>query len=120
MKLWLGLMAPAVALGIAGFSRPVKAAGLVAAGKATATLAEDPNWHGFERIGSVLSLSPAHVEKYFAAAEGVLAEAFPEKASAKLDQHWDALDLRGGPDRKLLKEQGLLEKVRVDVWPGST
>jgi len=32
-------------------------------------LPEDPNWNGFERIGSVLSLSPAHVEKYFAAAE---------------------------------------------------
>ncbi|MBI3858011.1 MAG: DUF1587 domain-containing protein, partial [Planctomycetes bacterium] len=43
-------------------------------------LPEDPNWHGFERIGSVLSLSPAHVEKYFAAAEAILAEAFPEKA----------------------------------------
>ena len=42
-------------------------------------LPEDPNWHGFERIGSVLSLSPAHVEKYFAAAEASLAEAFPEK-----------------------------------------
>jgi len=28
-------------------------------------LPEDPNWNGFERIGSVLSISPAHVEKYF-------------------------------------------------------
>src|SRR6185437_8441775 len=38
-------------------------------------LPEDPNWHGFERIGSVLSISPAHVEKYFHAAESSLAEA---------------------------------------------
>src|SRR6516225_2799332 len=51
-------------------------------------LPEDPNWHGFERIGSVLSLSPAHVEKYFAAAEAALAEAFPEKPPEKLSLHW--------------------------------
>lgn len=38
-------------------------------------LPEDPDWHGFERIGSVLTLSPAHVEKYLAAADAVLDEA---------------------------------------------
>ncbi|MHA3771296.1 DUF1592 domain-containing protein [Verrucomicrobiota bacterium sgz303538] len=84
------------------------------------SLPEDPNWQGFERIGSVLSLSPAHVEKYFAAAENILTEAFPAEQSKTLAQHWDALDLRGGPNRNELKEQGLLDKVRVDVWPGST
>ena len=83
-------------------------------------LPEDPNWNGFERIGSVLSLSPAHVEKYFAAAESALAEALPAKAPAKIALHWDPLEIRGGPDKKKLKEQGLLEKVRLDVWPGST
>ena len=83
-------------------------------------LPEDPNWQGFERIGAVLSLSPAHVEKYFAAAEGALAEALPVAAAKPLNLHWDALDLRGGSDRVKLKEQGLLDKVRVDVWPGST
>ncbi len=86
-------------------------------------LPEDPNWQGFERIGSVLSLSPAHVEKYFAAAEGALNEAMPAAAPKPLnpkDQHWDAIDIRGGPDRVKLKEQGLLDKVRLDVWPGST
>ena len=40
---------------------------------------EDPRWHGFERIGSVLSLSPSHVERYFRAAETVLDRAFPER-----------------------------------------
>ena len=39
----------------------------------------DPRWHGFERIGSMLSLSPSHVDRYFAAAETVLERAFPEK-----------------------------------------
>lgn len=83
-------------------------------------LPEDPNWHGFERIGSVLSISPAHVEKYFAAAEGALAEAFPVKAPKSLAIHLSALDLRSAGNKKLLEEQGLLDKVRVDVWPGST
>ena len=35
-------------------------------------LPEDPNWRGFERVGSVLSISPAHIEKYLSAAEGAL------------------------------------------------
>ncbi|NBV20524.1 MAG: DUF1592 domain-containing protein [Proteobacteria bacterium] len=39
---------------------------------------EDPRWHGFERIGSMLSLSPSHVDRYFKAAETVLDRAFPE------------------------------------------
>jgi hypothetical protein len=39
---------------------------------------EDPRWHGFERIGSMLSLSPSHVARYFKAAETVLERAFPE------------------------------------------
>jgi hypothetical protein len=47
-------------------------------------LPEDPNWHGFERIGSVLSISPAHIEKYFAAAEGALAEAMPVPSGKKV------------------------------------
>src|SRR4051812_17092552 len=40
---------------------------------------EDPRWHGFDRLGSMLSLSPSHVERYFKAAETVLERAFPEK-----------------------------------------
>jgi len=40
---------------------------------------DDQRWHGFERIGSMLSLSPSHVDKYFKAAETVLERAFPEK-----------------------------------------
>ena len=40
-------------------------------------LNEDPRWHGFDRIGSMLSLSPSHVNRYFAAAERVLPLAFP-------------------------------------------
>ncbi|MCE9533439.1 MAG: DUF1592 domain-containing protein [Planctomycetes bacterium] len=38
---------------------------------------DDPRWHGFDRIGSLLSLSPSHVERYFKAAETVLERAMP-------------------------------------------
>ena len=37
----------------------------------------DPLWHGFERIGSQLTLSPSHVERYYKAAQTVLSRAFP-------------------------------------------
>src|SRR4029077_18291379 len=43
---------------------------------------EDPRWHGFDRIGSLLSLSPSHIDRYFQAAETVLARAFPDQPTA--------------------------------------
>jgi mono/diheme cytochrome c family protein len=39
-------------------------------------LNEDTLWHGFERIGSELSLSPSHVDRYYRAAGVVLDRAF--------------------------------------------
>ena len=44
--------------------------------KQPGALNEDPRWHGYERIGSQLSLSPSHVQRYFQAAETVLRLAF--------------------------------------------
>ena len=41
-------------------------------------LLDDPEWHGFERIGSVLTLSPTNIDRYIAAAEVILNEAYPE------------------------------------------
>jgi hypothetical protein len=84
-------------------------------------LTEDADWKGFERIGSVLSLSASHVEKYFTAAETILAEAFPEKDPEAILVRKSALDLRSGPNKEeveQLKAEGLDEKVRVDLWPG--
>jgi hypothetical protein len=40
-------------------------------------LNEDTLWHGLERIGSELALSPSHVDRYYRAAELVLDRAFP-------------------------------------------
>ncbi|PQO25261.1 hypothetical protein C5Y96_25495 [Blastopirellula marina] len=84
-------------------------------------LNEDAEYHGFDRIGSVLSLSASHVEKYYAAAEAILDEAYPDKPIEKSVVRKVALDLQGGPSseqRQQLEEQGLADKVRVDMWPG--
>ncbi|EMI56237.1 DUF1592 domain-containing protein [Rhodopirellula sallentina] len=80
----------------------------------------DPQWKGFERIGSELSLSPSHVEKYLAASRSILDTAYP--ASVPQSQTWtkDALDIdwpnRG--KRDVLQEQGILDDVRTLIWPG--
>lgn len=33
---------------------------------------EEPRWHGFERIGALLSTSPSHIDRYFNAADTVV------------------------------------------------
>ena len=66
---------------------------------------DDPRWHGYERIGSLLSLSPSHVDRYFRAAETVLARAFPEQPSKTQKTRRDA---NAGQD----------PAVRWPLWPG--
>ncbi len=89
-------------------------------------LLEDQEWHGFERIGSVLTLSPSNIEKYLAAAETILAEAYPELPA----KNAKPAPPFGGTKRAVLEEQvnerhrerlrelGLLDKVRFEMWPG--
>ncbi len=89
---------------------------------------EDPEWHGFERIGSVLTLSPSNVEKYLAAAETILAEAYPEVIPPKKGAK--PLEPFGGSKPPLYAEQvherhrdrlqamGVLDKVPYEIWPG--
>ncbi len=81
---------------------------------------DDPDWRGFERIGSVLTLSASHIEKYFNAAETVLAEAYPDKAPEPVEIKKTAV-----PDSKItgkyrdyLEAKGLLNKCRFEMWPG--
>ncbi len=80
---------------------------------------EDPEWHGFERIGSVLSLSASHIEKYFDAAETVLAEAYPDKPVEPLELLKPAVppNTIREPYLSQLEAEGLLDKVRFDLWP---
>ena len=92
---------------------------------------DDPEWHGFERIGSVLTLSPSNIEKYLGAAEVILNEAYPDLLVAKpkakptpppspyggskravLEEHISERH------RERLRELGLLDKVRYEMWPG--
>ena len=89
-------------------------------------LLEDQEWHGFERIGSVLTLSPSNIEKYLAAAETVLNEAYPDPPDKKAKP----APAFGGTKPALLeeniserhrdelREMGLLDKVRYEMWPG--
>ncbi|MSR65730.1 MAG: DUF1587 domain-containing protein, partial [Verrucomicrobiae bacterium] len=75
---------------------------------------EDPRWHGFERIGSLLTLSPSHVDRYFRAAETVLARAFPDQQTASQKSRRDA----NAGQEKWLQEQGLAGPVRWAIWSG--
>ena len=81
---------------------------------------EDPEWHGFERLGSVLTLSPSNIEKYLAAAEVILAEAYPAKKPVFLESSKRAVpaDHIDEPHRERLRDLGLLDKVRFEMWAG--
>lgn len=89
-----------------------------APGKMTA----DPVWHGFERIGSQLTLSPSHVEKYLIAAREILEAAYPGRQPTTRKYRKDALDIDwpNRSKRELLRERGILDQVRLLIWPGHT
>ena len=46
--------------------------------EAPGTFNEDPRWHGFDRVGAILSTAPSHIERYLAAADTVMEIAFPD------------------------------------------
>ncbi len=84
-------------------------------------LPEDPDWQGFQRIGSVLTLSPAHVEKYLSAAEMVLNEALSFGPEPKRDViHWSPFEIRSWKGyQKEYEARGMADKVRVDIVPNN-
>jgi hypothetical protein len=81
---------------------------------------EDPEWHGFERLGAVLTLSPSTIEKCLSAAETILAEAYPEKKPAFLEISRRAMPENAIDElhRTRLREAGLLDTVRFEMWAG--
>ncbi|WP_437200719.1 DUF1592 domain-containing protein [Planctomicrobium sp. SH664] len=83
-------------------------------------MSADPEWHGFERIGSQLTLSPSHVEKYVEAARTVLDRAYPEPIPRMKKWRKDALEIDTWNRKKrgLLREAGIEEQVRTLIWPG--
>lgn len=86
-------------------------------------LNEDTRWHGFERIGSELSLSPSHVDRYFRAAELVLDRAFPVAASGEARKvRKTAAELRysGGKNQQAVLDRFDIKRpLRYLLFPGN-
>ena len=59
-------------------------------------LNDDSLWHGYERIGSELSLSPSHIDRYYRAAQLVLDRAFPVASGEVRKVRKTAAELRYG------------------------
>ena len=86
-------------------------------------LNEDNLWHGFERIGSELSLSPSHVERYYRAADLVLNRAFPATSTEARKVRKTAAELRyqgGKSQQEVLDRFGIKRPLRFLLYPGST
>ncbi|QOV92484.1 DUF1592 domain-containing protein [Humisphaera borealis] len=86
-------------------------------------LNEDALWHGFERIGSQLSLSPSHVDRYYRAAELVLDRAFPTTSVTARKVRKTAVDLRygtGKDQQAALDRFGIKRPLRYLLFPGRT
>ncbi len=84
-------------------------------------LNEDTLWHGFERIGSELSLSPSHMDRYYRAAELVLDRAFPTESSEARKVRKTAAELRYGGGEKqqeALDRFGIKGPLRYLLFPG--
>lgn len=81
----------------------------------------DPLWHGFERIGSRLSLSPSHVERYYKAAETVVSRAFPDTPIEPKTLRKTAAELRyqGGENQQAYLDRfGIKRPLRSVLFPG--
>ncbi|MGY8644174.1 MAG: DUF1592 domain-containing protein [Verrucomicrobiales bacterium] len=84
-------------------------------------LNEDTLWHGFERIGSELSLSPSHIDRYYRAAEIVFDRAFPTASSKARKVRKTAAELRYGGGEKqqeALDRFGIKRPLRHLLFPG--
>lgn len=85
-------------------------------------LNEDTRWHGFERIGSELSLSPSHVDRYYRAAETVLDRAFPTETGETRKVRKTAAELHysGNKDAQAALDRfGIKRPLRWLLYPGT-
>jgi hypothetical protein len=86
-------------------------------------LNEDTLWHGFERIGSELSLSPSHVDRYYKAAGNVLDRAFSVTSAEPRKVRKTAAEMRydgGKTQQAILDRFGIKRPLRFLLFPGST
>ena len=85
-------------------------------------LNEDTLWHGFERIGSELTLSASHVDRYYRAAGLVLDRAFPVSSGEARKVRKTAAELRyngGKSQQEVLDRFGIKRPVRYLLYPGN-
>jgi mono/diheme cytochrome c family protein len=85
-------------------------------------LNEDSLWHGFERIGSELSLSPSHVDRYYRAAGIILDRAFPAASGEARKVRKTAVDLRYGGGKsqmEALARFGIKRPLRYLLFPSN-
>ncbi len=85
-------------------------------------LNEDTLWHGFERIGSELSLSPSHVDRYYRAAGVVLDRAFPAVSVEPRKVRKTAAELLPGggkTQQAALDRFGIKRPLRCFIYPGA-
>jgi mono/diheme cytochrome c family protein len=81
-------------------------------------LNEDTLWHGYERIGSELTLSPSHMERYYRAAETVLSRAFPPAPLTAQKIRKTATELRyRGDQQKWADHFGIKRPLRYLMLP---
>ncbi|PAY17576.1 hypothetical protein CKO51_21170 [Rhodopirellula sp. SM50] len=84
-------------------------------------LNEDMLWRGYERIGSELSLSPSHVDRYYRAADIVLDRAFSATSAEARIVRKTAAELRYGGGKiqqETLDRFGLKRPLRFLLFPG--
>jgi mono/diheme cytochrome c family protein len=84
-------------------------------------LNEDTLWHGYERIGSELSLSPSHVDRYYRAADIVLDRAFSATSTEARKVRKTAAELRyggGKAQQEALERFGVKRPLRYLLFPG--
>lgn len=84
-------------------------------------LNEDSLWHGYERIGSELSLSPSHVDRYYRAAGLVLDRALPSKIVEPTTVRKTASELHynGGKEQQAILDRfGITRPLRQLLFPG--
>ncbi|MGA0133743.1 MAG: DUF1592 domain-containing protein [Opitutales bacterium] len=84
-------------------------------------LNEDSLWHGYERVGAMLTLSPSHVDRYYRAAETVLERAFPAQEGEVRKVRKTAAEMHYGDlktAQAALDRFGIKRPLRQLLFPG--
>lgn len=76
---------------------------------------EDPRWHGFDRLGSMLTLSPSHITRYLSAADTVVSQAFSGQDPPSKTERAEAND---GKAQEWLSNNDMDGPVRWLLYPG--